>query len=179
MSSPKIKIYQIIFILAIGLFLANHLSARFALLDGFPPVLFLPAAAAGILLEMRLRGSFPGATPGGVPGFAIGTVAGLVLVYPLVLMLNGAIPVSTRTFAGTVLKKHLEYGKSPRNRDATPNTAFDVASRDVPGRVFHMRVDMETFAAATEGRPIELPVMRGALGLEFYVMKRDRFTFPP
>ncbi|OQA05845.1 MAG: hypothetical protein BWY66_02212 [bacterium ADurb.Bin374] len=75
MSSPKIRIYRVIFIIAIGLFLANHLSARFALLDGFPPLLFLPAAAAGILLEMRLRGSFPGATPGGVPGFATGTVA--------------------------------------------------------------------------------------------------------
>lgn len=179
MTSPKIRIYQIIYILAIGLFLANHLSARFVLLDGFPPLLFLPAAAAGILLEMRLRRSFPGAAPGGVFGFATGTVAGLVLVYPLVLMLNGAIPVSTRTFTGMVLKKHLEYGKSPRNRDATPICEFDVVSRDVPGRAFRLRGDMETFAAATEGRPIELPVMRGALGLEFYVMKRDRFNFPP
>lgn len=179
MSSPKIRIYQTLFILAIGLFLANHLSARFVLLNGFPPLLFLPAAVAGILFEMRLRRAFPGAMPGGASGFAAGTVAGLVLVYPLVLMLNGAIPVSSRTFSGTVLKKHLGYGKSPRSRDATPVTEFDVASRDASGRVFRMRVDMETFAAATEGRPIEVPVMRGALGLEFYVMKRDRFTFPP
>ncbi len=179
MNSPKIRIYQAIFIFAIGLFLANHFSARFALLDVFPAFLFLPAAVAGILFEMRLRNVFPDATPGGVFGFAVGTVAGLVLVYPLVLMLNGAIPVSSRTFAGTVLKKHLAYGKSPRSRDSTPVTEFDVASRDAPGRVYRMRVDMETFAAATEGRPVELPVMKGALGLEFYVMKRDRFTFPP
>ncbi|HOY68836.1 MAG TPA: hypothetical protein PLP29_18300 [Candidatus Ozemobacteraceae bacterium] len=179
MSSSKIRIYQSIFILAIGLFLANHLRARFALLEGFPPLLFLPAGIAGILFEMRLRRLFPDASPGGGFGFATGAVAGLVLVYPLVLILNGAIPLSARTFGGTVLKKHLAYGKSPRNRDAVPITELDVASRDAPGRVLRMRVDMETFAAAAEGRPIELPVMRGALGLEFYVMKRDQFSFPP
>lgn len=99
--------------------------------------------------------------PDGVAGFATGTVAGLVLVYPLVLMLNGSIPVSARTFAGTVLEKHLGSGKSPRVRDAIPITEVDAASRDTPGRVFRMRVDMETFAAATVKRPIELPVMRG------------------
>lgn len=179
MSSPKTRIYQVILVIAIGLFLLNHLNARFTLLDGFPPFLFLPAAVAGILLELRLRNSFPDTTPGGVFGFAVGVVAGLVLVYPLVLTLNGAVPLSTRTFAGTVVKKHLEYGKSSRSRDATPVTELEVASQDAPGRVYRMRVDMETFAAATEGRPVELPVMKGALGLEFYVMKRDRFTFPP
>lgn len=179
MQTTKIRIYQAIYISAIGLFLLNLFSLRFELLGGFPAFLLAVAAVAGVWGEFRLERVLSLGRSPGLFGLAFAAVTAMVFTYPFTIVVNGVVPVKSRVFAGTILKKNLSYGKSPRSRDSVPITEFEVADSKNPAGNLRLRVDMEIFSEGSEGRRFNLKIQTGILWLEFYEIKKDSFEFLP
>lgn len=101
----------------------------------------------------------------------------IVFTYISVKCVNGLIPIQTVGHDTTVLNIETHVSRSSRGWGSTETYTLNVASWVEKGIAIRLDIDRTTGLKLNVSAPIHIETKIGLLGLEFYRMRHQTFTF--